>query len=80
MPSQSLAYLATQDTCLLLRDARDQIETTFVLSRPGKVAENVHGLTFQNANERAAAEAPNRSELPCSCLSRTLMADLRSRV
>ncbi|CAE7505546.1 unnamed protein product [Symbiodinium pilosum] len=23
---------------------------------PGKVAENVHGLTFQNANERAAAE------------------------
>lgn len=32
-------------------------ETAHALPRPGKVAENVHALTFQKANERAIAEA-----------------------
>ncbi|CAE7634325.1 unnamed protein product [Symbiodinium necroappetens] len=41
---------------------------------PGKVAENVYGLTFQNANERSAAEAKilrSTGRLPMSYAGRT---------
>eukprot|EP00439_Symbiodinium_sp_Y106_P078855 s1408_g17.t1 len=41
---------------------------------PGKVAENVYGMTFQNANERSAAEAKilrSTGRLPMSYAGRT---------
>ena len=83
--SLSPACLATRGMCRLLTKCKK--DPTFQRARPGpyrpgKVAENVYGLTFQNANDRAAAEVPSWVSVPCcqACLAQAKMLRTTGRL